>query len=758
MRGAITTAAPRTALPSRLALSALSLVLGAIAGGAACRPPPARRSLPVAPLAVAPAPSRLPAWTYWEPVEAPVVPGAPTATLPVDLDLLTRTPSADARWAAAPPALRDSVRTRGFAVMRPARPVTRVGDLYASLRDDRVPWVITLDALFFVAHLAMDRALAEVEDLVIGPSLLVLLKRLDARLTTSSRGATADMASALLVARGVVAVGLALLQPGYRPPRELELFVLGEMSRVLSHSALGISPWLGVPLDYSAMSPSGQADRDESHASAFRAMAWLQGAALALEGRGEDDVGMPVDIATARTHARAALLLSRVVQHDVDAEAASAWGRIARAGDLLVGDPDDVTPRDLQTAASAAHLDLASASWLSSVTSVDRVRRTAARAHPARLDDGAGGAYAAATGLDPRRPLALIAPTFRLLAPRFTPDSELLQSMVFPVVGLLSSAEPPRSSRDGRRALPSALDVAAWLGSAEARAALHDSGDDAYSRYDETLDWLVSRRPLPGAIERHRTPYLSALDTLQAWLSPSVGDAVQPGAGSPAFRSRKAAVALAAWTELRHDAVPMARAALADLRLPPRAARDTPVPIFVEPHPEAIAGLLALVRQTERALVADGAISPAGPAVVVLEEAQDLLWDALGVAVHEASDQPVPAALRASMAAFPARLSALEAALGDAGGADVRLAACVHTDPSSGTALEETTGSVEELWVAMREPATHRLWLALGASVPHFERVEPMAQRLSDSGWAARVTDEQPPPEPLERAYFVDSK
>ncbi len=688
----------------------------------------------------------------------PLVPGVSPASLPVDTILLGRTAAAEARWTAAPAALREAIRTRGFAVTRPAHPSTRLGDFYAALRDDQMPWVITLDALFFLAHLAMDRAEADVDELVVAPSMESLLRRLDIRLAEGSRGATPDMASAFLVARGVVAVGLALLRVDYTPPRELAALVEGETSRVLSHSAVGISPWLGVPLDYSAMSPRGQADRDEKHASRFRAMAWLQGASLALEGRGEDEVRMPVDVATARTHARAALLLSRLVEHDVDAEAASAWGRIARAADVLLGEPDDATPRDLEAAATAAHLDLRRSDWFANVAAVDRVRRASARSRPARIDDGSGGAFAPAVGLEPDRPLARIAPTFRLIGPRFTPDSEVLQSLVFPVVGLLARAEPPPTSRDGRRALPSALDVAAWLGSGEARAALHDSGDDAYARYGETLDRLTRGQPAARSIARHRTPYLSSLDTLQTWVAPSAGDRVQPGATTTEWRSRKAAVALGAWTEIRHDAVSMSRIQIPEVSLPPRASGDAALPIFVEPHPEAIADLLALVRQTSRALVADGAIAPAGPADAALQEVAELLWEALGVAVHEAADQPVPPALLAAMAAFPARMRALEAALGAVGGAEVPLVVDVHTDATSGAALEEATGPVEELWIAMRVPRTHRTWLALGASVPHLELTQPMALRLTDATWAGRLGELEMPPEPVERPYFVDSR
>lgn len=248
------------------------------------------------------------------------------------------------------------------------------------------------------------------------------------------------------------------------------------------------------------------------------------------------------------------------------------------------------------------------------------------------------------------------------------------------------------------------------------------------------------------------------LDTLQTWIAPSAGDRVQPAAATPEWRARKAAVALGAWTELRHDAVSMSRVQIPDLHLPPRAAGDTAIPVFVEPHPEAIADLLALVRQASRALMADGAIAPGGPADVALQEAQELLWEALGVAVHETTDQPVPVALAAAMSTFPARMRALEAALGSVGGADVPLVVDVHTDATSGVALEQATGPVEELWLVVREPGTHREWLALGASVPHMELSQPMALRLTDEAWAARLGEQEPPPEPIERPYFVDSR
>ena len=738
-----------------IATVALPLALSVACGGSP--PPPPAQPKAVARVEAPPPP--LPAWTYWEPVEVPVVEGGKPLELPVDVAQIARSPGGDTRWTAAPRALREAVVARGFAVTRVAHPEARLGDFYASLRDDRVAWVLTLDAMFFVTHLALDRAMADVDARLLAPALATMLRRLDLRLAAESRGARADMAPSYLVARGVVAVALALLQSNYVAATELTPLVDGEKARVLTHVGIATSPWLGVPLDYSAMSPRGAADRDEAHAGWFRAVAWLEGAALALEGAGEGAVRSSVDVGTARVHARAALLLARLLDYDVDAEAASAWDRVERAGELLVGDADDPTPRDLALAAAARKLDLRNGDWFSNVAMVDPVRHAAAKAREARVDDGSLGSIAPPEGVDPRLPVGRLAPGFRLVGPRTTPDGELLQSLVFPLVGAFYGHEPAASTREGVRALPTALDVAAWLGSSEARAQVHAGRDDAYARYPETLDRLMHARPPDGSLERHRTPYLSMLDAMETWLRPSIGDGVQPGAATPDGRTRKAEVALGAWTELRHDATAMARVQVLDLRLAPRTPAESPVPVFVEPHPEAIAKLLAFVRQTERALVASGILAKGTPGVAVLDEVDDLLWTALGVAVHEASDRVVPPALLRALGAFPARLRALETSLAASGAADVPLVVDVHTDRPSGMALEEVLGRIEELWTVVREPETHRLWLALGASIPHAELAQPMAQRASDASLRARIAAEgDAPPDSLEQVYLVKAQ
>ena len=50
-----------------------------------------------------------------------------------------------------------------------------------------MPYVVTLDALFWLAHVARDRALAQAEESVLGPAMEALLRRLETHLAAEAR-------------------------------------------------------------------------------------------------------------------------------------------------------------------------------------------------------------------------------------------------------------------------------------------------------------------------------------------------------------------------------------------------------------------------------------------------------------------------------------------------------------------------------------------------------------------------------------------
>jgi hypothetical protein len=696
---------------------------------------------------------KLPEWTYWEPIDAPVVATQHAPDLPLEGSAVERRgAAADARWSKASAALKKDVLEQGFGVVPAATPKTRLGAYYAALQGEHVPWTLTMDSMFWLVHLALDRALADVEADQVAPALDIVVRRLDLRLGAESKDARADLAPAYLTARGLVAVAAALVSPQYAPPPELADAVAKEKTLVMGHAGPADSPLLGVTLDYSAMAPRGMADRDEARGGYFRAMAWLAQAPLMLAGLGEDGATGKVDVAQARTHARAALLVARLLDYDVDPEAAQAWERIDRLSQFIAGPADDVSPRELARVSVQAGDDPKDARWIANVAKVDHVRHLAAQTHVTHLFDGAGGVRVPAGAVRP-------ASSVRLVGGRAAPDGEVLQGLVFPTVGALQAgAKPPPTARDGERAVPTALDVAAWLGATEARAVLRETGDDAYAGYDQALDRLYQRRPPENDVARHTSLYVSALDALATYVGKSAADGESPGATAGVFQRRKIEATLAAWTELRHDAVSFSR-----LPSPPTATAAPPktatpdADAFVEMHPEAIAKLLALVRQATKGLTALGALPNDSPGRALLADVDDMLWIALGAALHEANDEPFPAELAQSLAALPARMVALEERVATSGTADVPMIVDVHTDLGPGRALEEATGYIGDAYVVVPEPRSHRLVLCIGASIPHYELTQPAAERMSDSAWRSRLQAgvALPPRDAYTSAYVV---
>jgi hypothetical protein len=702
---------------------------------------------------------KLPDWTYWEPIDTPIVGNAVAPDLPLKEADVVRPGGAEARWAGAPAALKDSVTKQAFGVVRGQIPRTRLGAFYTDLQKAEVPFVITLDALFFLSHLALDRAMVEVEDRQLAPALGTLVTRLEMRLVDESRDARADLAPAYLVARGLVAVASALSNATYVAPPELVDVVAKEKALVLAHAGPATSPLLGVTIDYSSMTARGFADRDPIRFGYFRAMTWLAQAPLILAGSGEEGAAGKVSVALARTHARAALMISRLVDYDVDVEAAQAWERIEHLSKFIAGKSDDVTPQDLVKEAIANGTDLKDPKWIANVTRVDRLRHIATKKHVTRLYDGGGGVRVVRTPA--RVPTAVRgAPSMRLIGGRDEPDAEVLQGLVFPLVGALvprPQGGAPVTARDGERALPTGLDIAAWLGSTEARTVLRETGDDAYQGYDDALDRLYKRRPPADAVARHSSLYVSALDAFATYVAPSAADGEQPGAIASAWRRRKIEVTLGAWTELRHDSMSFTRLPLAAVTTaPPPHEQQSTVPNFVEPHPEAIAKILALVRQTTKGLTALGALPNESPVRALLADIDDILWVALGAALHQANDEPLTDAQAAALAALPARLADVDARVSATGAADVPLAVDVHTDLGPARALEEATGPLDDLYLVVPEPRTRRLVLAIGARIPHYEVLEPAAQRLTDTVWRARVqAGGLPPAQAFVNGYVV---
>jgi hypothetical protein len=287
--------------------------------------------------------------------------------------------------------------------------------------------------------------------------------------------------------------------------------------------------------------------------------------------------------------------------------------------------------------------------------------------------------------------------------------------------------------------MPESLDVVAWLGAGSAEH-WFSAGNAELAALDRAAE---SVRLPEDELARHGSLYRSGLDAMATWLRTSAGEAAEPPIAAEARDRRKIETALLAWTLLRHDALAFGHVRLAtSASATPAALGGRIGQVFIDPHPEAIASLLGMVAQTRRGLVAIGALTEDSASAEFLTATERLLELALEGAVRALSPSSAYADLAPDLAQIPDRLAALESR---AGPAAEPVVIDVHADLSSGKVLEEGTGAIDELFVLVRDPTSHRKLVAIGVSIPHYEFTTQAEARWSDSAWQVRVRSGRAP-------------
>jgi hypothetical protein len=639
--------------------------------------------------------------SFWEPEPFELHPSA-LAAEPVTEQRLVRIGGAAARWDAEPE-LREKLLHLGFAVV-PRESDGTLASFYRGLEASRTPAVLTVDALLLLVHAVMDAALSEV-DAALAPELKALVETLDDRLAREAPHAKPDAAAAYARARGIVSVARALIEPR----SDASDLVNAEVALVRAHMGPAPSPVLERTIDYSMFDVARGFRMADDRLGSFRAAIWLGVASLELGTREAPHAVIPNH--RQRTDTRAAVLFARLLRNDGEPNALRAWERIDDLGSFIFGPSDDVTPRDLAKIASNAGYDVRAESSLLDVVRIDRIRHAAIEHARAGLAD-----QISMMDRVSGEPVPVVG--VRLLGASAPPETEALARLVAPWI-------PPDSS--GReRTLPSALDVGAFLGSKEAFEI--DKRSSAFDLAKPLAEAMDRSLPVRDPDACHGSVHLSMLEALASYLAPSAGD---PSALvlSSEWSRHKLDVALGAWAALRHDETPFAHRTPWDTAPPSKAAAT--MTWAVEPHPEAIARLVALVRQIVRGLGARGLMKDGSLSKELATRVLSVLSAALEVSVAEVNGQaPPPEPLLDDLAATFARIEAI------AGPLALPLVADVHTDLRSGRVLEVGTRPMDEMWMVLRDPHGFAPTLFVGPHVGHASF--DVAPRMTDQAWRAR--------------------
>lgn len=649
--------------------------------------------------------------SYWEREPLDLHPSA-IAAEPVSEERLVRLGGARARWDESAE-LRARVLQSGFALRLISAPHTQgdasLASFYRALEESGTPAVLTLDALFRAVRAVFVAALAEMDERL-APELETFVTKLDDRLAREQGGAKPDLAPAYARARGITAVARGLLQPKLAAPSDA---IKAELDLVRAHVGVAMSAVLERPLDYSAFDVArGLADADP-RLGRYRAALWLSVASLDLAAR---DPSALAPVARERTDTRAALIFARLLRGG-EPDAARAWERIDELGSFAYGPSDDLTPRELAKIASNAGFDVRDEASVLNVVRVDRVRAAALASSSGALVDGV-------PIMDPHgKPVSTA--SVSLIGASAAPESVALAHLVAPYVA------PDAKGKE--RTTPDPLDVGVYLGSQEAAALDKQIGAwELGPSFVEVAQRSIARDPDAS----HGTLHLSTLEALAAYLAPSAGDA-SALVLSTEWSRRKLDAALAAWATLRHDEAPFARAPAspptrAALAPTTRSASSSSIPWTVEPHPEAIARLVALVKQMVRGLGARGLMKDGSPAHALAQRVSALLAAALAASVAEVNGEPL--ASQPLLEDLSGTFADIEAASGPLG---AMIVSDVHTDLRSGRALEVGTRALDELWVVLRDPRGSQPTLFVG---PHLGHASITATpRLNDRAWSAQA-------------------
>ncbi|MBK6873257.1 MAG: DUF3160 domain-containing protein [Kineosporiaceae bacterium] len=570
------------------------------------------------------------------------------------------------------------------------------------------PVYVTTDAAYHVWHLTFDKILRDIETSALSPRLRTLVSQsLTAAHTQTGQLSGTALADAAARAEQLYQVAAAELGL----PVTLGPLARQEKALVDAHAGPATSPLLGTRIDYSLMTPRGHYTRSATLSRYFVAMSVLGQSAFCLpgtQGCSSSDPVRPV---------RVGLLATRAMLGSSSLTA--QWRSIYETTAFLVGLADDYTPAEMLAAATSV-----APQWMSNpgpLADDAIVRRVIASLTTTR-----------AVRIDPEKA------SLRLMGTRFTLDSYVMDQLIAPSVGTNSAGQ--------QRLLPSALDVAAALGSTTARTVLTTSGAMDHQGYREQLAALTSLVQNRPAAEWGGTVYDAWLAALQpVWADH--GRAFPDLMRTPAWAAKDLQSGLGSYAQLKHDTILYTKQAVAE------GGGDEPATTprnWVEPEPVAFARLAAAV-----ALLRSGASARhllTASQVTLLTDVGDVFDLFARTAAGELAGQKVSAADNQALRFIGERLEALWFRTSDgssSGEPEADTDSAVIADIASGPAsvLEVGTGRFDRIYVLVPDDAG-RFQVAVGGTYAYYEFAVAAGERLTDTTWRAKLDGGTAPARP----------
>ena len=574
------------------------------------------------------------------------------------------------------------------------------------------PVFVTTDVAYHEWHQLFDKTLRDLEQNVLLPKL--------EKLVTGSLAAA--HAQTLLLARTPLGDAAARVEQLFEVaaaelqlPVELGPVAQQEKTLIDAHAESRESPLLGVKVDYSLFTPRGHYTRTPELTRFFLGMSVLGELPFCLPGTADCPGTQP---------ARLGILAARTLAGSPELQ--SLWHAIYAPTAFLVGRSDDYTP--LEVAAAAEEVD---SGWLrdprvfAKDAAVTKVVAALVKARPVRIDPDRAA--------------------IRYLGTRFVIDSYVLDQLVYPNVG---TSEKPRL-------LPSALDLAAVLGSDFAYQVEKKAGASGYANYDSQVAKLkqeVADRP---AADWGSTVYDAWLYALQP-LFVQHGNQFPDFMRTPIWAAKDVQTGLGSYAQLKHDTVLFAKQFVAE-----GGGETIPARLnWVEPDPVAFARLVAAADLLRSGLASRKLLTPRAGALI--RDEIKLFAFLERVAKEELAAQPISKADNDRLTFIGGELEALwfrtsDLPVNGPATADQTDAIVADLGSSAKGVLEVGTGRTDRIYVLVPD-GKGGFEVALGGVYSYYEFTSPPGVRLDDTTWRAELDQEKQPARPSWEGSFMAGK
>ncbi len=525
-------------------------------------------------------------------------------------------------------------------------------------------------------------------------------------------------------------VGEKLLTPDYKLPsfveqafsianstenlsKEVEEKVNSEISLIDAHKGFAVSPIFGYKEDYSQYVPRGHYTKTEDLKHYFKAMMWFGRMRFLLKP------GVtPQLINMGRSQTQSALILSLIIGSSDTFR--SLYDKIYEPTVFFVGKSDDLNFYNYLSVAKEVFGQKVLLSELSNAEKIDQFINAALKLPNPKISTAGEADVNKSKG-------------FRLMGQRFTPDSYMLQNLVYP--------------RAGYRMMPKALDVFFVLGNKKA-------GDILLNTYNEKKNaaYVLEVKALQkefsafGLKEWLQNLYWGWLSVLKEYAQGEYGKGYPFFMRNNNWAKKELITALSSYTELKHDTILYAKQSYTT-----KSAMPILKPGYVEPNIKGFTRLITVLNMTENGLSERGLL----PDVLKdkIEFLKSLTENALAISKKELTGESLSKNEMMYLATFPDAVGNLfsfpKDFMATLGGSDekVPLVADIHTDPNAGEVLEEGVGYVNTIYVVA--PFNGNLYIFTGPVFSYYEFTEKMDNRLTDQKWNSMLKNGTVPNMPV---------